>query len=93
MSLLVDNFLSDRIYKMSKHYYTTTAEVEIELTDFDTDDLIEELEARGVDYNTNGVDGDEMRILLENIWYKRRTGSDYQQELDSLIYGVLGKLV
>jgi hypothetical protein len=56
--------------------------------------LIEELESRGLDYNTNGVDGDDMRALLEQIWVKRRNGSpDYQRELDALIWGVLGKVI
>jgi hypothetical protein len=64
------------------------------MSDFDTDDLIEELENRGRDYNTRGVDADEMRLLLEAIWHKRRLGNpDYQTELDRLIYGVLGKIV
>jgi len=70
-----------------------TAEVEVDLSEFDTDDLIEELESRGVDYNTKYVDGEEMRVLLETIWQKRRTGKDYQQELDGLIRGVLGKVI
>ena len=75
-------------------YRTVTAEVEVELSDFDTDDLIEELESRGRDYNTTGVDADEMRLLLESIWQKRRLGNhDYQTELDKLIYGVLGHIV
>ncbi len=74
-------------------YRYVTAEVEVDLAEFDTDDLIEELESRGHDYNTFGVDGDEMRLLLEQIWLRRRTGQDYQRELDQLIYGVLGKIV
>jgi UDP-glucose 4-epimerase len=48
----------------------------------------------GADYNTTGVDADEMRLLLEAIWHKRRLGNnDYQTELDRLIYGVLGKII
>lgn len=74
-------------------YRYVTAEVEVNLSEFDTDDLIEELESRGVDYNTQGVDGDEMRSVLEQVWLRRRQGQDYQAELDGLIYGVLGKLV
>lgn len=74
-------------------YVTVTADVEVDLSDIDTDDLIDELETRGRDYNTNGVDADEMRNLLEIIWLNRRTGKDYQNELDKLIYGVLGKIV
>ena len=74
-------------------YINVTADVEVDLSDIDTDDLIDELETRGRDYNTNGVDADEMRNLLEKIWLNRRTGKDYQNELDKLIYGVLGKIV
>lgn len=74
-------------------YVTVSSEVEVDLSDFDTDDLIEELENRGYDYNTSGVDADAMRELLEKIWLNRRTGKDYQKELDGLIYGVLGKVV
>jgi hypothetical protein len=70
-----------------------TAEVEVDLSEFDTEDLIDELESRNADYNTKYVDGEEMRVLLETIWQKRRIGKDYQQELDGLIRGVLGKVV
>lgn len=72
----------------------TEVEVDVSLEDFDDDDLIEELERRGLDYNTRGVDADEMRELLEKIWLKRRTGhSNVDTELNALIYGVLGKIV
>ncbi len=76
-------------------YITVNADIDARdvLDELDTDDLIEELERRGLDYNTNGVDADEMRGLLEKIWMNRRTGKDYQAELNALIYGVLGKIV
>lgn len=74
-------------------YITVTAEAEVDLSDFDTDDLVEELESRGLDYNTQGVDADEMRLLLEQIWLKRRQGQEYQSDLDQLIWGILGKVV
>lgn len=74
-------------------YRYVTAEVEVDLSEFDTDDLIEELENRGVDYNIKGADGDEMRDVLEQIWQRRRQGQDYQRELDQLIWGVLGRVV
>lgn len=77
---------------MYKTVYTEV-EVDVELSEFDTDDLIEELESRGLDYNSNGVDGDEMRAVLEQVWKKRRQGQDYQRELDQLIWGVLGRVV
>ena len=74
-------------------YVYKEVEVKIDIDDFDTDELIEELERRGIDYNTNGVDGDEMRSVLEQVWQRRRQGQDYQQELDQLIWGVLGRVV
>ena len=63
------------------------------LEELDEDDLIGELERRGLDYNTKFVDGEDMRQLLETIWLKRRTGVQYDDELDQLIYGVLGKVI
>ena len=64
-------------------------EVEVELDDFDTEDLIEELERRGTGVMDHG-DGKE---LLETIYQKRRLGQDYQQELSQLIWAGLGKIV
>lgn len=76
-------------------YITVSADVDARdvLNEIDTDELIGELERRGRDYNTKDVDADAMRELLEKIWMNRRTGKDYQAELNSLIYGVLGKIV
>lgn len=72
----------------------TEVEVDVNMSEFETDELIQELDRRGLDYNTKGVDADEMRVLLESIWMKRRLGNtDYQTELDRLIYGVLGKII
>ena len=66
-------------------------EVDIDLSDFETDDLLEELESRGVlpaDSQHNAKD------LLNAIWLKRRMGrTDYQTELDQLIYAGLGQIV
>ena len=64
-------------------------EVDIDLEDFDTDELIEELERRGtgtVEYG-NGTE------VLQSIYEKRRLGRDYQQELDQLIWLGLGKFI
>lgn len=64
-------------------------EVEVDLDDFDDDELIEELERRGtgtVDYG-NGTE------VLQAIYQKRRLGQDYQADLDKLIWLGLGKIV
>lgn len=69
-------------------YVYKEVEVEVDLDDFDTDELIEELERRGSGANQFG-DGKE---FLTAIYEKRRLGKDYQQELDQLIYLGLGKI-
>jgi len=66
-----------------------TTEVEVELTDFDTDELIEELEFRGA----GTLDSGDGREVLNTIYEKRRSGKDYQQELDQLIWLGLGRIV
>jgi hypothetical protein len=73
---------------MYKTIYTEV-EVDVDLSDFDTDDLIEELESRGSGV-TNYGDGKD---ILNAIYEKRRLGKDYQTELEQLIYLGLGKIV
>lgn len=73
---------------MNKTIYTEV-EVDVNLSDFDTDDLIEELESRGsgvMDY------GDGKEVLMA-IYEKRRLGRDYQAELDQLIWLGLGRVL
>ena len=69
-----------------------TVDVDVDLDEFDTDELISELERRGNDYNTRGVDGDEARVLLEQIYFARRTAQPYEQQVDQLIWYVLGRM-
>jgi hypothetical protein len=66
----------------------TEVEVDVELSDFDDDDLIEEVERRrlGVDLSP-----DNAKELIEKIYHLRRLGRDYEQELDQLIYAVTGR--
>ena len=73
---------------MYKTIYTEV-EVEVDLSDFDTDDLVEELESRGAGTSEYG-DGKD---FLTAIYEKRRLGQDYQTELDQLIYMGLGKIL
>ena len=66
-------------------------EVDINLGDFETDDLLDELESRGELPADSQYDAKD---LLTAIWLKRRTGrTDYQTELDQLIYAGLGQIV
>ena len=64
-------------------------EVDVDLSDFETDDLIEELESRGA----GATDYGDGKDILMAIYEKRRLGRDYQQELDQLIWLGLGKLL
>ena len=75
---------------MYKTIYTEV-EVDVDLSDFDTDDLLEELKSR----SALPVDGQsDARSLLEAIWLKRRLGrTDYQTELDQLIWSSLGRVI
>ena len=67
----------------------TEVEVEVDVSEFDSEDLIEELESRGMGFSVS----ESSKNLLETIWLKRREGRDYQYELDQLIYTGLGKIV
>jgi hypothetical protein len=69
---------------------TVYTEVDVDLDDFDDDDLIEELERRGKGIEIAGTNGAE---LVEQIYQKRRLGRDFDRELDELIYIVTGKFL
>jgi hypothetical protein len=70
-------------------YITISQEVDvdIDMEDFDTAELVEELERRGAGTTDYG-DGKD---ILKAIYEKRRLGIDYQTELDQLIWMGLGK--
>lgn len=61
-----------------------TVEVEVNLEEFDTEDLVEELENRG---HYAGP-----QELLTRIYEKRKMGHSYEQELDELIWQAIGRI-
>jgi len=73
---------------MYKTIYTEV-EVDVDLSEFETDDLIEELESRGA----GATDYGDGKDILMSIYEKRRLGRDYQTELEQLIWLGLGKIV
>lgn len=77
---------------MHKTVYTEV-EVEVDLGDFETDDLIEELESRGELSSRTGPGPYDSNELVQQIWMQRRNGKDYQRLLDDLIYAVTGRIV
>jgi len=64
-------------------------EIDVELTDFDDEEILEEIELRGLGL----VDRASTTGLLVTIYHKRRNGLDYQYELDQLIYEGLGRII
>ena len=71
----------------------TEVEVEVDLTHFETEDLIEELEDRGAGAIDRGTGPYDYKELVEQIWMRRRNGQDYNYPLDQLIYQVTGRIV
>ena len=63
-------------------------EVDVDLSDFDTEELLEELELRGTE-----SPGFAYEELVRKIYEKRRLNKDYQKELDQLIYSAIGKIL
>jgi hypothetical protein len=74
-------------------YKEVEVDVDVDLDDFDDDDLIEEIERRGLDLNMKFISGDDMRELITRVWQLRREGREYQAELDQLIWYSLGRIV
>jgi hypothetical protein len=68
----------------------TWIDVDVGMDVIDTDDLIEELESRGE--SVAGLEPTDLKELTERLWIKRRNGQEYQQELDELIYNVIGRI-
>lgn len=67
----------------------TYVTVDVDLEEFCTEDLLEELESRGAGI----AESRNFMEKLEEIWVLRRTGRSYERELDDYIYTVLGKIV
>jgi len=65
----------------------TEVEVDVDLRDFETEDLIDELENRG------HMPDIASKEIVEAIYQNRRNGKDFSHELDQLIFTVLGKIV
>ena len=71
-------------------YKTIYTEVEVDISEFETEDLLDELESRGS--LPADVPGDS-KDLVEAIWLRRRNGQDYDDLVDKLIYNVTGHVI
>ena len=68
--------------------------VDVDMDEFDTDDLIEELKSRGRYFEMDTRRYDEAASeILRSLYEKRRLGQDYQAELDTLIWRELGRVL
>ena len=67
----------------------TEVEVDVDISEFDTDDLLEELEERGALPPEGNVNAKE---LIEQMYYLHRQGRDCTHMLDQLFYSVLGRI-
>lgn len=63
-----------------------TVEVEVDLGDFDTEELVTELSERGHNFSSDTTQ------LLTKIYEKRKMGHSYQHELDELVWQVIGRI-
>jgi hypothetical protein len=63
--------------------------VDIDLSDFDTEDLVDELESRKDMFCTDSNVADKILSIYNNMTLNK----DYTKELNDLIYHVLGKIV
>ena len=77
------------MYKKYKTVYKEV-EVEVDLSDFEIEDLIYELESRGEFRGEGPYDSND---LVQKIWIARRNGKDYHTLLNDLIYNVTGRIV
>lgn len=71
------------------------AYIQVDASDFDSEDLIDVLENRGyfVYAEPQKQDGDFLYDSLSVIYEKMRNGQDYTAELKDLIYEKIGRIV
>jgi hypothetical protein len=66
-------------------------EVEVDLKDFSTEDILAELKSRQLDgfdeFTKNNIKG-----LVQKIYELKRDGKDYTYQLNTLFYNVIGRI-
>ena len=69
-------------------YRTVEVEVDVDLEDFDTEDLVDELERR----DRRAFNIDDVKLLVQSIYDKRMLKQDYQEDLTNLIWETIGRI-
>jgi hypothetical protein len=67
----------------------TEVEVDVDLADFDTDDLLEEMSKRGLISPGHGDSAE----LIDKIFQLRRLGKNFDKELDEYLYIQTGRAI
>ena len=81
---------------MTYRTISTYVDVDVDMDDFDSDELIEELESRG--YVVSGDEASEgypedTQTLLRSIYEAKRMGRCYDEMVDKLIYNTIGRIL
>jgi hypothetical protein len=76
---------------------STYVDVEVDLDDFDDDELVEELQSRGLHIYVAEYEEDAAQGLFEDViaWYKRGNTQEALIQLEKIIpdlYGISGKV-
>jgi hypothetical protein len=75
-------------------YITVNVDVDVDLYEIDTEDLVEELQRRGKSVpDKDGIDPSDNHLLVQEIYQLKRLGKDYSRQLDDLIYNVVGRIL
>lgn len=70
-----------------------TVEVDVDLSDFDDDDLINEIKTRGLEDMLGLTIAPDLHDLIERIYYLHRSNQTFDNELKQLFYSTLGRIV
>ena len=76
-------------------YFSTTVDIYVQdvLDELDDEDLLDEVEKRGLNLLSVNADDHSLGDLLTKIWYNKRMNKDYTRELEDLIYYGIGKII
>lgn len=68
------------------------AEVYIDLADFSDEDIEDEYLKRNLDQKQIQLNIDEIQKLAELVYYQRKLSQCYDNNLESLLYAITGRL-
>lgn len=67
--------------------------VDVELDEFEDDELVEELESRGFKVYDEDSTAYTQNEMINLIYQNKRLGKDYDKLLDDLIYQTIGRVL